>query len=135
MYQALEPQDEYISNEKSSRKAAGIYQVGQDGEGNRKIFFDGPAKSGNAQKKGQPKISGGNPEGDSKGCTTDTDKVDQEIKRLKEKKMQLGQQIKAVRGEVEKIRELEKKLAQVEKELSQKDNDSYKRQNATVSGA
>jgi hypothetical protein len=59
LYQALEPQDEYISNEKSSRKAAGIYQVGQDGEGNRKIFFDGPAKSGNAQKKGQPKISGG----------------------------------------------------------------------------
>lgn len=108
------PHDEYISSEKSGNKSTGLYRLEQDKDGNPKVFFDNPNKQ------------------DEK-CTTDTDKVDKEIKKLKEKKQQLEQQIKSVSKDKNKVRELEKKLAQVESELSQKDNDTYRRQNATVS--
>ena len=174
-----EPRDEYISSEKSGQKPTGLYRVGQDENGSRKIFFDDP-KAGHANGKddrseesedgkapkvypsGHPAMQ--NPDGagelpsdkaggDSQGkpaekCVTNTDKVDREIKKLKEKKQQLKQQIQSASGneasfghpsmpsgnkEENKIRELEKKLAQVENELSQKDNDTYRRQNASVS--
>ena len=59
--------------------------------------------------------------------------MDREIRKLKEKKQQLQQQIRSASGEEEKVRELERKLAQVESELSRKDNDTYRRQNASVS--
>ena len=62
-----------------------------------------------------------------------TDKVEREIRKLKEKQQQLEQQIRAASGDEEKVRELERKLAQVEGELSQKDNDAYRKQNASVS--
>ena len=159
-----EPKDEYISSEKSGQKPTGLYRVGQDENGNRKIFFDDP-KAGHANGKDDrseesedgkaPKVypsghpamqapdgAGGLPSdkvgGDSQGkpaekCVTNTDKVDREIKKLKEKKQQLEQQIQSASGDEKKIRELEKKLAQVENELSQKDNDTYRRQNASVS--
>ena len=35
-----ELQDEYISSEKSGKKPAGLYRVGRDENGSRKIFFD-----------------------------------------------------------------------------------------------
>ena len=141
-----EPQDEYISSEKSGKKPTGLYRVGQDENGNRKIFFDDPRadqaeKELKAEKdrseegedgKGA-KVSGnsqGKPEEISVG---NTDKVDREIKKLKKEKQQLEQQIQSASGDEKKIRELEKKLAQVENELSQKDNDVYRRQNASVS--
>lgn len=103
-----EPKDEYISSEKSGKKPAGLYRVGRDENGNRKIFYE-------------------------EKCVTNTDKVDREIKKLKEKKLQLEQQIKSASGDEKKIRELEKKLAHVENELSQKDNDTYRKRHASVS--
>ncbi len=78
-------------------------------------------------------------------CVCNTDKVDREIEKLKEKKRELEQQIQSAFGDetpsgyhsmpsgdkVErKIQELEKKLAQVEQELSQKDNDTYRKQHS-----
>ena len=161
-----EPRDEYISSEKSGQKPTGLYRVGQDENGSRKIFFDDP-KAGHANGKDDrseesedgeaPKVSGGSQGKPAEKCVTNTDKVDREIKMLKEKKQQLKQQIQSASGneasfghpsvpgsapaearasgnkEENKIRELEKKLAQVENELSQKDNDTYRRQNASVS--
>ena len=137
-----EPKDEYISSEKSGQKPTGLYRVGQDENGNRKIFFDDP-KAGHAKEqddRSEKSEDGKAPkaDGDSQGkpaekCITNTDKVDREIKKLKEKKQQLEQQIQSASGDEKKIRELEKKLAQVENELSQKDNDTYRRQNASVS--
>lgn len=103
------PHDEYISSEKLSAKPSGLYQVGQDENGNRKVFYDNPEK-----------------------CTANTDKVDREIKKLKEKQKQLEQQIKSASGDEKKVKELEQKLEQVKSELSQKDNDTYRRQNAQV---
>ena len=139
-----EPRDEYISSEKSGQKPTGLYRVGQDEKGNRKIFFDDP-KAGHAKEQDDrseksedgkaPKVGGDSQGKPAEKCVTNTDKVDREIKKLKEKKQQLEQQIQSASGDNKenKIRELEKKLAQVENELSQKDNDTYRRQNASVS--
>lgn len=104
------PKDEYISSEKSGSRTSGLYHMGKDENGNPKVLYDDPKKA-----------------------TTNTDKVDREIEKLKEQKKQLEQQIKAASGDAEKVKELEKKLAQVEGELSQKDNDTYRRRNAVIS--
>ena len=137
-----EPQDEYISSEKAGKKPTGLYRVGQDENGSRKIFFDDPKadhadgkddRSGEGEDGKGPKVSGNSKGKPAEKCVTNTDKVDREIKNLKEEKQQLEQQIQSASGDEKKIRELEKKLAQVENELSQKDNDTYRRQNASVS--
>lgn len=137
-----EPQDVYISSEKSGKEPAGLYRIGQDENGSRKIFFEDPDKADRADGKEEPKADGKKPkvDGDSQGkpvevCICNTDKVDREIEKLKEKKRELEQQIRSATGnKVEKkIQELEKKLAQVEQELSQKDNDTYRKQHAEFS--
>ena len=112
------PKDEYINSEQSGRKPSGLYHMGKDENGNPKVLYDDPKKADGE---------------DAEKCTTNTDKVDREIEKLKEKKQQLEQQIKAASGDEEKVKELEKKLAQVESELSQKDNDTYRRQHAVIS--
>lgn len=104
------PIDEYISSKQSGSRPSGLYRMGQDENGNPKVLYDDPKK-----------------------CTTNTDKVDREIKKLKEQKQQLEQKINAAAGDEEKVKELEKKLSQVEGELSKKDNDTYRRQNAVFS--
>lgn len=106
------PCDAYTSSEKSDMKPSGLYQLGQEEDGSRKIVFDDPHKSGEK-------------------CVGNTDKVDREIQKLKEKQQQLEQQIQTAAGDEQKVRELEKKLAQVEAELRQKDNDTYRRQNSS----
>jgi hypothetical protein len=143
-----EPQDEYISSEKSGKKPNGLYRIGQDENGNRKIFFDDPNKSGRADGKKEPEVDedrskeaadgkepkvGGNNQGKPEKCVGNNDKVEQEIRKLKEKKQQLEQQMQSASGDEKKIQELEKKLRQVEQELSQKDNDSYRRQHTVFS--
>lgn len=141
-----EPHDEYISSEKSGEKPSGLYRVGQDENGSRKIYFEDPNRSGHKDEKEQPQISRGSSKKDGDGrapkagadhpekseekCVGNTDKVDREIRKLKEKKKQLEQQIQSASKE-EKVQELEKKLAQVENELSRKDNDTYRRQNSS----
>lgn len=106
-------QDEYISMEKSDREIRGIYRRGQDENGNPKILYDDPKKV-------------------EEKCTGDTDRVDQEIRGLKEKVKQLKQQIRAAAGDERKVKELEQKLAQAEGELGRKDNDTYRKQNMDV---
>lgn len=151
-----EPQDVYIRSEKSGKEPAGLYRIGQDENGSRKIFFEDPDKADRADGKEEPKADGKKPkidDGNSQGkpaevCVGNTDKVDREIEKLKEKKRELEQQIQSASGDetpsgypsmpsgnkVErKIQELEKKLAQVEQELSQKDNDTYRKQHSEFS--
>ncbi len=127
------PKDEYISSEQSGSRPSGLYHMGKDENGNPKVLYDDPKKACGADKKEQPRVGADSPEEDAEKCTTNTDKVDREIKKLKEQKQQLEQQIKAASGDEEKVKELEKKLSQVEGELSQKDNDTYRRQNAVIS--
>lgn len=126
-------QDEYVSRERSATESIGLYRMGEDENGNPRVFFDAPEKFSGTGGKGEPKTGSDLPEKSAKTCTTNTDKVDREIEKLKEKKQQLEQQIRLALGNEEKVRELEKKLVQIEGELSQKDNDTYRRQNAEIS--
>lgn len=59
-------------------------------------------------------------------CTTNTDRVDKEIEKMKEQKKQLKQQIMTAVGDPGKAEELKKKLSRIERELSRKDNDAYR---------
>lgn len=131
-------QDEYISSEKSTEKPSGLYRLGQDENGNPKIFFDDPKKINSAEKTEQknsvaPKANKENSNNSVEKCTGDTNKVDREIEKLKEKKNQLEQQIQSADGDPKKVQGLERRLAQVENELSQKDNETYRRQNTVFS--
>lgn len=117
---ASQPQDEYIRGEKSGTKPTGLYRMGKDENGNRKIFYDDPEKAAN-------------PDAPAEKCTGNNDRVESEIRNLKEKKQQLEQQLLSAAGDETKVRSLKQKLAQVEQELSRKDNDTYKRQNTTFS--
>lgn len=125
--------DEYIRSEKSEEKSSGLYRLGQDEKGNRRIFFDNPKKSSNTDGKEQSKVKPEDPEKPVEICTGNTDRVDREIKNLKEKRKQLEQQLRSASGDEQKTKELEKKLAQIESELSQKDTDAYRRQNTIFS--
>ncbi len=125
--------DEYISSEKSAPEPSGLYRLGEDENGERKILFDDPSKADGAGEKAGPKVNAGEPDKSEESCTGNTDQVDQEIRKLKEKKQQLEQQIQAASGDEEKVRELEKKLAQVDRELSRKDTDAYRRQHTVFS--
>lgn len=124
-------QDEYISSEKAGEKPNGLYHVGQDENGNKKVYFNDPKKAGKADEKEEPRVKADDPEKAEEKCVGNTDKVDREIRELKEKKKKLEQQLKTASGDEKKTKELENKLAQVERELSQKDNDTYRRQHST----
>lgn len=141
--QKAEPHDEYISSERSGTKPSGLYHVGQDENGNRKIYYDDPKKADKADGQenprvkpedseegndGAPKAKAGQPEDAEEKCVGNTDQVDREIRELKAKKQQLEQQLQSAEGDDGKVKDLEKKLAQVESELSRKDNDTYRKQ-------
>ena len=79
------PCDEYTSSKKAGEKPSGLYQLGQDENGNRKVFFDDPKKS-------------------EEKCVGNTDKVDREIQKLKEKQQQLEQQIRSATNDEQKVR-------------------------------
>lgn len=64
-----------------------------------------------------------------KSTTISTDKVDAEIKLLKNKKAQLEQKISTSQGDNS---DLQKQLAQIDNELRQKDNDTYRKQHSKV---
>lgn len=126
--------DEYISSEKSGAKPNGLYRVEQDENGNKKVTFEDPRKPDRAEEKeGVPTAKAGNPGKPAEKCTGNNDKVEREIRKLKEQKKQLEKQIRSASGDEKKIKELENKLAQIESELSQKDNDAYRRQNTVFS--
>lgn len=67
----------------------------------------------------------------SQTTTIDTNNVDREIEKLKNKKAQLEHQLYS--ADALKKKELEQQLRQVDDELAQKNNDAYRRHNAVVS--
>ena len=76
-------------------------------------------------------VSMGISDEDSQTTTMDTDIVDSEIEKLKNKKAQLEHQLYS--ADALKKKELEQQLRQVDAELAQKNNDAYRRKNAVVS--
>lgn len=131
--------DEYLPEEK--REPYGRYWLGKDEDGSPKIYFDDPeakdAASPEAPKAEDPdgekepmspKKAAPPDKGDKEEkCTANTDAVDREIRKLKEKKEKLEAKLDRETDET-KRESLERQLAQVENELRQKDNDSYRRQ-------
>ena len=123
---------EYISSEKSGKKPSGLYHMEQDKNGNPKIIFDTAKKAEEAESE-QPKGAELKEVSDNdrvKVTIGNMDKVKNEIKKLKEVKKQLEQQLKMAAGNEQKTKELKAKLAQVEAELSVKDTAEYKKQHA-----
>lgn len=76
-------------------------------------------------------VSMGISDEDSQTTTMNTDIVDSEIEKLKNKKAQLEHQLYS--ADALKKKELEQQLRQVDAELAQKNNDAYRRHNAVVS--
>ncbi len=110
-----ENRDEYIPGEE--KEPIGLYSVSPDEDGNPRVSLDdGKRKSDN-------------PESDT--ITANTDKVDHEIKALRDKEQDLMKKLQHADGRTaENIR---RELEKVTAELAQKDNDNYRRQNAVFS--
>lgn len=124
-------QDTYISSEMQDTRPSGLYQLGQDENGQKKVFFDDPRKADSKDEDAQLGAKPVHPDSPAEKCTGNTDAVDRKIEKLKQKKKELEQQISAASGDEKRVRELKRKLAQVENELNQKDNDTYRRQHST----
>lgn len=136
--------DEYVPEEKH-KEAWGRYWQEKDEDGSLKIHFDDPEAAGEAPKDVSAVPEGDEPEAageeapekaapsggdrEAERCTCNTDKVDRELEKLREKRADLEKQLNSESDEG-KARELERKLSQVENELRQKDNDTYRRQHS-----
>ena len=141
--------DIYTPSKPEDHQPAGLYKVIQDEDGKPTIEFDDPRKQMepgkllDSLKADKPKPAdelpvkdrvparSAAPEKKPEICTTNTDKVDREIRMLKKEAEQVEQQLRAAAG-TEREADLEKQLRQLENELRQKDNDGYRRQNAVV---
>lgn len=133
--------DEYIPSEKD--EPIGLYSMEQDENGNPKIKLDSPeSKPANKSDKQEDKSAdkpdepnkADKPEkekSESEECTCNTDKVDRELKRLREKAEHLEQQLRSAVGE--EAEKLQKQLAAAQSELVQKDNDTYRKSHAEFS--
>lgn len=99
--------DEYIPSE--DKEPIGLYSVESDENGEPRISFD----------------KGNEPVGQT---TANTDNVDREIKRLREKAQSLQQKLRS--ADENSAADIQRQLEQVTAELAQKDNDQYRRQNA-----
>ena len=146
----MEPvMDKYVPEE--PQEPSGRYWTGKDEGGRPKIHFNDPERAADAPKQPEgaldakklladvpeePDQAGQGAKGPERKKDKDevwesnTDKVDQEIKKLKKKQQELEQRLGTETDEV-KIKDLERQLSQVEQELKQKDSDTYRKQNAS----
>lgn len=118
------------------QQSAGIYQVAHDEEGNKIIQVDKSLETAQEQPKAEPQDDSKKSNNDGEEptivkTTVNTDKVDNEIKKLKQKQAQLEQKIASAKNQNDK-ESLETQLAQVEAELKLKDNDTYRRQHMQI---
>lgn len=65
-------------------------------------------------------------------CTSNTDRVDAEVKQLRQEKEQLMQQLRGVSGDEKREAALKQKITRIDVELRMKDNDTYRRQNMDI---
>ena len=121
--------DEYTPEEK--QEPSGRYWLGKDENGQPKVYFDDPERAAD-KPSDAPAPAKKAKEDKAERCTANTDQVDREIERLKQRKEALEQRISTQTDDAN-IKELERKLAQVERELAQKDNDPYRRQHTVFS--
>jgi len=99
-----------------------------DGADNAEGAEDAPVEG----KENKPKTDGDAPTQKSKSATYNTDKVDAEIKLLREQKQQFEKQLRSASDPQQAVM-LQKQISRLEKELQQKDNDAYRREHAEKS--
>lgn len=112
--------DQYIPEEKA--ESFGHYEVVEDENGNSKIRFDRPAQPSGEKGEGEQTKDSPAEEGTVKKAGSRTEGAgsqSQKIQKLKLKKKQLKEQIKA-ETDPKKVGELKRKLSKVEKELKGK---------------
>ncbi len=141
---AIRSRDEYIPSEDST-ESIGIYSMDSDEEGNPQIKFDPPPDKSRMpdekdnKKADKSRIPGKKDDKDEKSesCTGNTDRVDAEIKRLKEKQKKIQQKLNQCGNDtdIKKKKELERELEKVQNELARKDNDSYRRSHSVFRDA
>ena len=129
-------QDRFIPDE--TPKGVGLYAPERDEAGGLSITFDAPRQaapsdSAHAEKNADSEEAAkGQKEAKAEECTVNTDRVDQEIRKLREQKEQLEKSLQATE-DPQKRAALEKQLSTMEAQLLQKDNDTYRKQHAVVS--
>lgn len=116
---AVKNRDEYVPCEE--KESIGLYSVAPDENGEPQILFDKaddkPANSQNEPKK--------------EAVTANTDKVDREIKSLRNRAKMLSQKLQS--ADESTAADIQRELEQVNAELAQKDNDEYRRHNTVFS--
>lgn len=127
--------DEYVPEE--PREPSGLYRVDRDQAGRPQVSFDDRSQVEAApQKPETPEAENTDaPERDGQGeerCTANTDRVDRELRALKEKRQTLERQLETEADDTRR-RALERELAQVERALAQKDTDAYRRRHTRFS--
>ncbi len=110
-----ENRDEYVPGEE--KEPIGLYSVLPDENGDPRVSFD------------DEKSRSDDPERNT--ITANTDKVDREIKALRDKEQVLMQKLRSADGSA--AEDIRRELEQVTAELAQKDNDGYRRQNTVFS--
>jgi len=125
---------------------AGVYRVEKDNNGKERVVFDSPSTLEKNESASMEQLPNAKPESDNidikpkqsddeekkSVSTINTDKVEQEIDQLNEKRNQIKLALRNVQDDDEK-KDLENQLLQIEAELRMKDNDTYKKQHATYS--
>lgn len=104
--------DEYIPERERSRE--GIREMKQNERKAAPDAADGPDT----------------PKPEEETCTTDTDRVDAEIRRLREKLEKLQQQLAGAGNQPQEQHRLEQQITRAQQELQAKDTDTYRRQQA-----
>lgn len=120
--QAVPDYDEYVPEDKAGFEHSGFYEPVQ-GENGPELRFDAPEDSSpSAPEK---------PSGKAEQTTTNTDRVDREIEKLRSEREELSRQLRS--ASPDEAEKLQKRLEQLKNELRTKDNDSYRRAHAVIS--
>lgn len=117
-----ENRDEYVSSE--TKEPIGLYRVSQNDEGSRQISYDDPNKA-------PEKIGSSDDDKCEETITANTNRVDKEIKELRERSRLLAEKLRA--ADPQSADAVRRELNEVYRELAQKDNDQYRRQNTMFS--
>lgn len=110
----LDNRDEYVPSEE--KEPIGLYGVAPDENGEPRISFD----------KAEDKSDDNTDEPKEENVTGNTDKVDREIKNLRNKAQMLSRKLRS--ADESTAADIRRELEQVNAELAQKDNDEYRRQ-------
>lgn len=137
-----ELRDRYAPEDRSG--TAGLYRMAKDEEGNPVLLFDGPenAAQEKAEAAGEEEAAKEEAAGEetarkeeterseAKRTTTNTDRVDRELRQLREEAEDLARELRTATGE--EAERLRQQLTFLKIELRIKDNDTYRRAHAQV---